>query len=236
MKPRRLVPTQRWLDSANRSFFALVAIALVPYALLGLFGCGLLTLAGYRLAAQGLAGLNRDGQDLRPGMAFFTVVTAGTVAAAVSVRRQVRATRALASHLRKRAMPMPHTVTAAAGAVALAFVLWGGAVARVDADATAFGQRYGRFLYNAVATWEDPTADATQVPWARAFHDAMQPSATGGVYVNFLSEEGHERVRAAYGEDKFARLTTIKAAYDPTNLFALNQNIPPATPERYTAP
>jgi FAD/FMN-containing dehydrogenase len=46
-------------------------------------------------------------------------------------------------------------------------------------------------------------------------------------YVNFLSEEGHERVRAAYGEDKFARLTKIKAAYDPTNLFALNQNIPP---------
>jgi FAD/FMN-containing dehydrogenase len=108
------------------------------------------------------------------------------------------------------------------------FVLWGGAMARVDADATAFGQRDGRFLYNAVATWEDPTADAIHVPWARAFHDAMQPSATGGVYVNFLSEEGHERVRAAYGEDKLARLTKIKAAYDPTNLFALNQNIPPA--------
>lgn len=108
------------------------------------------------------------------------------------------------------------------------FVLWGGAVARVDSDATAFGEREGRFLYNAVATWEDPAEDATHVPWPRAFHDAMQPSATGRVYVNFLSDEGHERVRAAYGQEKFARLTKIKAAYDPTNVFALNQNIPPA--------
>jgi FAD/FMN-containing dehydrogenase len=108
------------------------------------------------------------------------------------------------------------------------FVLWGAAVARVDPDATAFGERAGRFLYNAVSTWEDPTDDAVHIPWARDFHDAMQPSATDGVYVNFLSDEGHERVRAAYGADTFARLTRIKAEYDPTNLFAINQNIPPA--------
>ena len=56
----------------------------------------------------------------------------------------------------------------------------------------------------------------------------MQPFATGGVYVNFLSEEGADRVRAAYGAEKFARLQKIKAEYDPENLFALNQNIPPA--------
>jgi Zn-dependent protease with chaperone function len=114
MRPVRLVSDRRWLDSANRSFFALVALALVPYALLGLFGCGLLSLAGYRLATEGLAGLNRDGQDLRPGMVFFAVVTAGTVAAAVSIRRQVRATRALATHLRDHATPTPGTVTTAA--------------------------------------------------------------------------------------------------------------------------
>jgi hypothetical protein len=111
MKPLRLVTGRRWLDSANRSFFALVAIALVPYALLGLFGCGLLSLAGYRLAADGLGGLNRDGEDLRPGVVFFAVVTAGTVAAAVSIRRQVRATRALATHLRDRTVAPPETVT-----------------------------------------------------------------------------------------------------------------------------
>jgi FAD/FMN-containing dehydrogenase len=107
------------------------------------------------------------------------------------------------------------------------FVLWGGAVARVGADDTAFGERGGRFLYNAVSTWENPADDETNIPWARAFHDAMQPFATGGVYVNFLSDEGADRVRAAYGPAKFARLATIKAEYDPTNLFSLNQNIPP---------
>jgi FAD/FMN-containing dehydrogenase len=108
------------------------------------------------------------------------------------------------------------------------FVLWGGAVARRGADDTAFGERGGRFLYNAVSTWEDPADDDKNIPWARAFHDAMQPVATGGVYVNFLSDEGAERVHAAYGVQKFARLSNIKADYDPDNLFALNQNIPPA--------
>jgi FAD/FMN-containing dehydrogenase len=56
----------------------------------------------------------------------------------------------------------------------------------------------------------------------------MQPFATGGAYVNFLSEEGDDRIKAAYGADKFARLAQIKAQYDPENLFRLNQNIPPA--------
>lgn len=114
MRPVRLVPDRRGLDSANRSFFALVALALVPYVLLGMFGCGLLSLAGYRLATEGLAGLNRDGQDLRPGVVFFAVVTAGTVAAAVSIRRQVRATRALARYLRDHGTPTSGRVAAAA--------------------------------------------------------------------------------------------------------------------------
>jgi len=107
-------------------------------------------------------------------------------------------------------------------------VLWGGAIARVAADETAYGQRDGRFLFNAVSMWEDPAATDANVSWARAFHDAMQPFATGGAYVNFLSEEGDDRIKAAYGADKFARLAQIKAQYDPENLFRLNQNIPPA--------
>jgi FAD/FMN-containing dehydrogenase len=107
-------------------------------------------------------------------------------------------------------------------------VLWGGAVARVGADDTAFGERGGRFLYNAVSTWENATDDHIHMPWARTFHDAMQPFASGGVYVNFLSDEGADRVRAAYGPAKFDRLAKIKAAYDPHNIFSLNQNIPPA--------
>ena len=107
-------------------------------------------------------------------------------------------------------------------------VLWGGAITRVAADETAYGQRDGRFLFNAVSMWEDPAATDANVSWARAFHDAMQPFATGGAYVNFLSEEGDDRIKAAYGADKFARLAQIKAQYDPENLFRLNQNIPPA--------
>jgi FAD/FMN-containing dehydrogenase len=107
-------------------------------------------------------------------------------------------------------------------------VLWGGAVARVAADETAFGQRDGRFLFNAVSMWEEPGATDANISWARAFHDALQPFATGGVYVNFLSEEGDERIKAAYGAEKYARLARNKARYDPENLFRLNQNIPPA--------
>lgn len=103
------------LDSGNRSFFALVATALVPYLLLGLFGCGLLSVLGFRLATEGLGGLEPDGRDLGPALVFFAVVSAGTVVAALSVRRQVRATRALATALeRHRALPPPEVDAAAA--------------------------------------------------------------------------------------------------------------------------
>jgi Berberine and berberine like len=56
----------------------------------------------------------------------------------------------------------------------------------------------------------------------------FEPSPTGGAYINFLSAEGEERVRAAYGAQKFDRLRALKDRYDPTNLFHLNQNIPPS--------
>jgi Zn-dependent protease with chaperone function len=103
------------LNSADRSFFALVATALVPYVLLGVFGCGLLSVAAHRLATDGLAGLSDDNQDLRPGVVFFAVVTGGTLAAVVSVRRQVRATRTLAEALRAQTVPAPQAVIEAAG-------------------------------------------------------------------------------------------------------------------------
>jgi FAD/FMN-containing dehydrogenase len=107
-------------------------------------------------------------------------------------------------------------------------VLFGGAVARVGADDTAFGQRDGRFLFNAISMWEDPGAGDPNVAWAREFYDVLQPYATEGVYVNFLSEEGDQRVVEAYGPEKYARLAGIKGKYDPENLFKLNQNIIPA--------
>ena len=69
--------------------------------------------------------------------------------------------------------------------------------------------------------------------WAREFWDAMRPSSTGAVYVNYLgleADEGPERIKAAYGPEKYARLAALKSRYDPSNLFRLNQNIKPTQP------
>ncbi len=103
----------------------------------------------------------------------------------------------------------------------------GGAIAAVDPDATAFSHRTAAYDCFPAAIWEDAAEDARHVAWARAFWEAMQPFATGGVYVNSLGDEGEARVRAAYGPN-YPRLAALKARYDPDNLFRLNQNIPPA--------
>ena len=103
----------------------------------------------------------------------------------------------------------------------------GGAVARVDDDATAFTGRGAAHDINFVASWlpDDPDADRHR-GWARAGWEAMQPFARG-VYVNFLSDEQGSQVAAAYGEEKYRRLAALKTKYDPTNVFRFNQNIPP---------
>jgi len=103
----------------------------------------------------------------------------------------------------------------------------GGAIARVLADATAYGNRDAAYDCFPAAIWEDPAADERHITWARKFWEAMRPFATGGVYANNLGDEGEARVRAAYG-DNYARLAAVKAMYDPDNLFRLNQNIRPA--------
>jgi hypothetical protein len=102
----------------------------------------------------------------------------------------------------------------------------GGALARVDEGATAFGRRNAAFNVNVNAVWleDDPDADR-HIGWARDFFDALQPHAGGGVYVNFLGDEGQDRVRAAYGDRDYERLVRLKREYDGTNFFRLNQNI-----------
>jgi FAD/FMN-containing dehydrogenase len=107
----------------------------------------------------------------------------------------------------------------------------GGAIRRIDGAATAFEDRNAEHALNINAVWADPQTTEGHIAWARAFWEAMHPLSTGGVYVNFLGAEGQERVRAAYGPDKYLRLMALKRKYDPTNLFRLNQNIPPV-PER----
>jgi FAD/FMN-containing dehydrogenase len=105
----------------------------------------------------------------------------------------------------------------------------GGALARVPADASAFANRDASFAMNIIATWPEPTPAEreTHTRWAREFAEAMTPHTTGGVYVNFLGNEGEERVRAAYGAKTYARLAEVKTRHDPENTFRLNQNIRP---------
>jgi FAD/FMN-containing dehydrogenase len=106
--------------------------------------------------------------------------------------------------------------------------LWqmGGAVARVGEDATAFNGRQAGHTFN--INGNSMTADGfdAERQWARDYWDALAPHHTS-VYVNFLMEEGEERVRQAYGDAKYDRLKALKRAYDPTNFFRLNQNIKP---------
>jgi len=106
--------------------------------------------------------------------------------------------------------------------------LWqmGGAVARVDDGATAFNGRQAGFTFN--INGNSMTADGfdAERQWARDYWSALAPHHTS-VYVNFLMEEGEERVRQAYGADKYDQLKTLKRRFDPTNFFRLNQNIKP---------
>jgi FAD/FMN-containing dehydrogenase len=104
----------------------------------------------------------------------------------------------------------------------------GGAVARVDEDATAFAGRSAAHDINFVASWlpDDPEPERHKA-WARAAWEAMRPFAHG-VYVNFMSDEPAPHVQVAYGDRKYARLATLKNKYDPSNVFRFNQNIPPA--------
>jgi FAD/FMN-containing dehydrogenase len=102
----------------------------------------------------------------------------------------------------------------------------GGAVARVPSDATAYGSRDANFVMNVHCRWETPQEDKTCIAWARDFYKAATPFATGSVYVNFLTADETDRIAAAYGSN-FKRLSEIKATYDPTNFFHVNQNIKP---------
>lgn len=108
--------------------------------------------------------------------------------------------------------------------------LWsmGGAVNRIPAEATAFGDRSSPFWLVFNTTWADPADSEANIQWTRNFWRDMQPFAREGIYMNFpgLNEEGDRQVRASYGPT-YDRLVAVKNKYDPTNLFRLNQNIKP---------
>jgi FAD/FMN-containing dehydrogenase len=103
----------------------------------------------------------------------------------------------------------------------------GGAVARVPVEATAFAHRDSRIMVNVAALYQSPQEEATHRKWVEQFAAALRQE-NRGAYVGFLEDEGEQRVRAAYPGATWDRLTKIKRRYDPSNLFRLNQNIPPA--------
>jgi FAD/FMN-containing dehydrogenase len=106
----------------------------------------------------------------------------------------------------------------------------GGAMARVPADATAFAHRNSKIMVNVAALYQQPGEKATHEAWVTEFAADLQQRDMGA-YVNFLGEDGEDRIRAAYPNGAWERLAEIKARYDPTNLFHLNQNIRPQRPE-----
>ncbi|MDQ1695122.1 MAG: hypothetical protein QOJ03_475 [Frankiaceae bacterium] len=104
----------------------------------------------------------------------------------------------------------------------------GGAIARIDDEATAFGSRQAAFNIHYLGMWEGQADSQRHIDYIKHLAGAMKPWSTGAVYLNFLGDEGPSRVEAGFGPAKFARMQQIKAQWDPENVFHINQNIPPA--------
>lgn len=103
-----------------------------------------------------------------------------------------------------------------------------GAISDIGENDTAYSHRNAAIALNINASWDDPCEEKTHIEWTRNFWKALQQFSTGGSYINFQSsDEGEERVKSTYGDDKLKRLTALKTQYDPYNLFRLNQNIKP---------
>jgi len=104
---------------------------------------------------------------------------------------------------------------------------WHGAATRVGVSDTAFPHRTNPFNFLIWSTWDRADDSEKNVRWTREFWNAMRPFLIESSYGNYLSDEGEESARAAYGAN-YDRLAQLKAKYDPTNLFRMNHNIPPA--------
>jgi FAD/FMN-containing dehydrogenase len=102
----------------------------------------------------------------------------------------------------------------------------GGAINRVREEDSAFSGRAARHAITIDGVWSDPDGP-DDAAWVRDYFGSLQRFSTGGVYVNFLGNEGQDRVKASYGAEKYDRLVALKNKYDPTNFFRVNQNIKP---------
>ena len=99
---------------------------------------------------------------------------------------------------------------------------------RVAGDSMALGGRSAPFAFYGISQWEDPAEADRHIAWAREFGDAMEPYSGKEIALNFVMDEGNEKVQATYGPEKYAKLVALKDKYDPENLFCRNQNIKPS--------
>jgi FAD/FMN-containing dehydrogenase len=104
----------------------------------------------------------------------------------------------------------------------------GGAAARVPDGQMVITERGAPFNLHITSLWADPADDEANIEWTRALSAAMKPFTTGRVYVNFIGDEGHDRLVASFGRASYERLRALKARYDPENLFASNHNVRPS--------
>lgn len=104
----------------------------------------------------------------------------------------------------------------------------GGAISRVADGETPLALRDAAFNFHAIGMWADPAEQAEHIRWARELEAAMLPWTTERIYLNFIGDEGEERVRSAFDPETYSRLVALKDKYDPTNMFCLNQNIKPS--------
>lgn len=111
---------------------------------------------------------------------------------------------------------------------AVVIELYGGAAGRVAPTDTAFAPRQSQFNIGITAQWADVEDSEKNIAWTRGFSAALEPFSSGAYLVNFLNEEAPDTVRAAFGGN-YARLAALKAKYDPTNFFSINQNVKPAS-------
>ncbi len=119
----------------------------------------------------------------------------------------------------------PELVAAGFPLTQMIFFRIGQQVKAVPDDATAFSHRGAEYMFHPICVWADPADDDRMIAASRGLCDAMRPFTTGAAYLNFTAED---RVREAFGADKYARLVALKDRYDPDNLFRLNQNIVPS--------
>ena len=194
----------------------LVVMATLAYA--GPEDAGESAIAPFRALAEPIADLVRpmpypelyppEDPDFHPIASIRTMFLDGV---------DLRAAKAIVEHLQVATSPMAATQLR----------VLGGAVARVPADATAFAHRERRIIANVAAMYGRPEEASTHMPWVDGLAGALD-QGDESAYVGFLGDEGEARVRAAYPGPTWDRLAAVKAQYDPTNLFRLNQNVPPA--------